>query len=297
MDETARLLSLTTLSCTRLPCYARLEHARPCLARLPGFGGTHLLDRPSPSRRRRRTSPRRLPRLVRRSIGARPATRLAYEPAMAFRARRRLNLHLSSPCPARAAGFPSQLAPLSFVRSVRVSRPRPRSRGRSIRSHALGLHRRHHGAARPARPPRRSSLLRLARSLQRLLRALFGCSSGEGKGTLKVPPFGHAGSCPSGLPSSSSSATSPPFPSSLTQVEPALDLAPMSSTLADAQADLLKLLASLPPTEDPYAAVAAYLRDQIFPTVPYSAICQLYLLAAALGLYARITYHVRQERS
>ncbi|KPV75181.1 uncharacterized protein RHOBADRAFT_53194 [Rhodotorula graminis WP1] len=58
----------------------------------------------------------------------------------------------------------------------------------------------------------------------------------------------------------------------------------MSSTLAEAQADLLKLLASLSPGDDPYAAVATYLRDQIFPTVPYSAICQLYLLAAALGL-------------
>ncbi|GAA5895057.1 hypothetical protein JCM8208_000100 [Rhodotorula glutinis] len=60
----------------------------------------------------------------------------------------------------------------------------------------------------------------------------------------------------------------------------------MPSTLADAQADLLKLLASLPPSEDPYSAVAGYLRDQIFPTVPYSAICQLYLIAAALGLAA-----------
>ncbi|GAA5895054.1 hypothetical protein JCM8208_000099 [Rhodotorula glutinis] len=39
----------------------------------------------------------------------------------------------------------------------------------------------------------------------------------------------------------------------------------------------------LGPDEDPYAAVATYLRDQIYPTVPYSATCQLYFLAAALG--------------
>ncbi|GAA5837950.1 hypothetical protein JCM9279_004075 [Rhodotorula babjevae] len=60
----------------------------------------------------------------------------------------------------------------------------------------------------------------------------------------------------------------------------------MSSTLAQAQADLLALLASLGPDDDPYAAVAAYLRDQIYPTVPYSATCQLYFLAAGLGFTA-----------
>ncbi|KPV75182.1 uncharacterized protein RHOBADRAFT_53195 [Rhodotorula graminis WP1] len=60
----------------------------------------------------------------------------------------------------------------------------------------------------------------------------------------------------------------------------------MSSTLAQAQADLLELLASLSPNDDPYAAVATYLRDQIYPSVPYSATCQLYFLAGGLGLTA-----------
>ncbi|BGP39602.1 hypothetical protein JCM10449v2_003553 [Rhodotorula kratochvilovae] len=55
---------------------------------------------------------------------------------------------------------------------------------------------------------------------------------------------------------------------------------------ASAQAELLALLASLPPDTNPYDAIGVYLRDQLYPTVPQSATYQLYGLAGALGTAA-----------
>lgn len=53
---------------------------------------------------------------------------------------------------------------------------------------------------------------------------------------------------------------------------------------ATAQAQLLQLLSQLRPESNPYQAIQDALRDQLFPSVPYSATCQLYFLAAALAL-------------
>lgn len=58
----------------------------------------------------------------------------------------------------------------------------------------------------------------------------------------------------------------------------------MSSLLAETQAALLDRLAHLPPSENPYLIVNAFLRDQLFPDVPDSAVYQLYALAGLLGM-------------
>ncbi|BGP24281.1 hypothetical protein Rt10032_c03g1593 [Rhodotorula toruloides] len=50
-----------------------------------------------------------------------------------------------------------------------------------------------------------------------------------------------------------------------------------------AQAELLDQLSHLSEDQNPYLAIAAALRSKLFPTVPVSAIHQLYLIAAALG--------------
>ncbi|KAK4333977.1 LOW QUALITY PROTEIN: hypothetical protein RTBOTA2_002720 [Rhodotorula toruloides] len=58
------------------------------------------------------------------------------------------------------------------------------------------------------------------------------------------------------------------------------------SLAAAAQAELLDQLSHLPKDQNPYLAIAAVLRNKLFPTVPDSAIYQLYLVAAALGATA-----------
>ncbi|GAA6051736.1 hypothetical protein NBRC10513_001910 [Rhodotorula toruloides] len=59
------------------------------------------------------------------------------------------------------------------------------------------------------------------------------------------------------------------------------------SLAAAAQAELLDQLSHLPKDQNPYLAIAAVLRNKLFPTVPDSAIYQLYLVAAALGALHR----------
>jgi hypothetical protein len=53
---------------------------------------------------------------------------------------------------------------------------------------------------------------------------------------------------------------------------------------AAAQAQILQLLQSLDANENPYAAIAAEFKIGLFPSVPSSAIPQLYFLAASLGV-------------
>ncbi|GAA6027678.1 hypothetical protein JCM8097_007978 [Rhodosporidiobolus ruineniae] len=55
---------------------------------------------------------------------------------------------------------------------------------------------------------------------------------------------------------------------------------------AAAQQQLLMLLSQLPAGTNPYLAIDEYLKDQLFPSVPSSAVDQLYFLAAILGLTA-----------
>lgn len=59
------------------------------------------------------------------------------------------------------------------------------------------------------------------------------------------------------------------------------------SLAAAAEAELLDQLSHLPKDQNPYLAIAAALRDKLFPTVPDSAIYQLYLVAAGLGAHVR----------
>lgn len=56
------------------------------------------------------------------------------------------------------------------------------------------------------------------------------------------------------------------------------------SLASAAQAQLLDQLSHLRSDQNPYLVIAAYLRSQLFPTVPASAIYQLYFVAAALGV-------------
>ncbi|GAA6027601.1 hypothetical protein JCM8097_007941 [Rhodosporidiobolus ruineniae] len=58
------------------------------------------------------------------------------------------------------------------------------------------------------------------------------------------------------------------------------------SVSASTQTQLLQLLASLPKDQNPYVAIAEYIKQQLFPSVPYAATIQLYFLAGALGLTA-----------
>ncbi|BGP62194.1 hypothetical protein NBRC10512v2_003523 [Rhodotorula toruloides] len=65
-----------------------------------------------------------------------------------------------------------------------------------------------------------------------------------------------------------------------------LHLQIIMSLAAAAEAELLDQLSHLPKDQNPYLAIAAALRDKLFPTVPDSAIYQLYLVAAGLGATA-----------
>ncbi|GAA5885756.1 hypothetical protein JCM6882_007555 [Rhodosporidiobolus microsporus] len=58
------------------------------------------------------------------------------------------------------------------------------------------------------------------------------------------------------------------------------------SSVAAVQQQLLDLLASLPPTTNPYLALSAFLKTRLYPDVPHSAVIQLYVLAGVLGLTA-----------
>ncbi|BGO91253.1 hypothetical protein NBRC10512_001316 [Rhodotorula toruloides] len=66
-----------------------------------------------------------------------------------------------------------------------------------------------------------------------------------------------------------------------------LHLQIIMSLAAAAEAELLDQLSHLPKDQNPYLAIAAALRDKLFPTVPDSAIYQLYLVAAGLGAHYR----------
>ncbi|GAA5990825.1 hypothetical protein JCM10908_000035 [Rhodotorula pacifica] len=58
----------------------------------------------------------------------------------------------------------------------------------------------------------------------------------------------------------------------------------MAALLEGVQAQLLQRLSHLTRDENPYLAVKDFLRDQLFPDVPASAIYQLYALAGLLGI-------------
>ncbi|GAA5932194.1 uncharacterized protein JCM15063_001149 [Sporobolomyces koalae] len=49
------------------------------------------------------------------------------------------------------------------------------------------------------------------------------------------------------------------------------------------EAELLKFVSTLDSSENPYAALSAWVSERALPTVPHSAVLQLYVLAAILG--------------
>ncbi|GAA5830836.1 hypothetical protein JCM11251_001093 [Rhodosporidiobolus azoricus] len=57
------------------------------------------------------------------------------------------------------------------------------------------------------------------------------------------------------------------------------------SSLAAAQAELVALLSSLPPSSNPYLTISSFLKAQLYPDVPRSAVVQLYVLSGILGLF------------
>ncbi|GAA6020831.1 hypothetical protein JCM10207_001671 [Rhodosporidiobolus poonsookiae] len=60
------------------------------------------------------------------------------------------------------------------------------------------------------------------------------------------------------------------------------------TTLADTQQQLLELLNSLSADENPYLAIRVALKASLFPTIPRSALIQLYVLIGFLGLTAAL---------
>lgn len=54
-----------------------------------------------------------------------------------------------------------------------------------------------------------------------------------------------------------------------------------------AQAQLLQLIETLPAGENPYVAISQAFKEELFPAVPRGALYQLYVLAAAFGMYVR----------
>ncbi|GAA5968794.1 hypothetical protein JCM11641_000735 [Rhodosporidiobolus odoratus] len=75
---------------------------------------------------------------------------------------------------------------------------------------------------------------------------------------------------------------------SLVDIRPSASVQPGSisivQSVAELQATLLQLLATIPPGTKPYLAIASFLRNQLHPDVPQAAIYQLYFLPRFLGL-------------